>query len=51
VERSRREVIEADLGTVAQARSDDDTTMFGVHVLAPPDRDTGPVLIETMGPT
>jgi hypothetical protein len=46
MDRTRREVIEKHLGTVARARSDDDASMIGMHFLAPPDRETIPVLIE-----
>jgi hypothetical protein len=40
MDRTRREVIEEHLGTVARARSDDDAAMIGVHFLAPPDCET-----------
>ncbi|MFI5454694.1 MAG: hypothetical protein ACHRXM_04525 [Isosphaerales bacterium] len=43
--RSSGEIADEDLGRVAHARSDDDATLVGVQLLAPPHRETTPVLI------
>jgi hypothetical protein len=51
LDRSRREVIEEDRGTVADARSDENATIIGAHFLTPPDCETTPVPIEKMDAT
>jgi len=44
--RSRREVVDKDLGRVSLARSDEDSTMIGLRVVAVPDLETTFVLFE-----
>jgi len=48
LDRSRGEIVKADLGRVAHARSAEDATLFGVQFLAPPEREPTPVLIGKM---